>query len=307
MLHNESEFFEQIILRTSDYLGIKAEIVEKDYYVTMFLKELVQISPNIIFKGGTSLSKCYHLINRFSEDIDLNIETETKPSEGKRKQLKRDIVSVIEKFGFSLTNSENVKSRRDYNRYIIDYPSILGASYLKEKLIVETAIYQRAYPITRMEAGSFIYDYLSKNGFHDFVERYALFPFELNVQTAERTMIDKVFALADYYLAGTITEHSRHIYDIYKLYSVVTIDDSLKDLVVQVADERRPHSRCLSVQEGVNLKDIIFEIIQKQVYRIDYESVTASLLFEPISYDTAIETLMKIAESDLLDVLSDES
>lgn len=164
MLHNEPEIFEQLILRTSDYLGIKAEIIEKDYYVTMFLKELVQTSPDIIFKGGTSLSKCYHMINRFSEDIDLNIETETKPSESKLKQLKRDIVAVIEKFGFSLTNSENVKSHRDYNRYIIDYPSILGASYLKEELIVETAIYQRAYPTTRMKAGSFIYDYLCIQG-----------------------------------------------------------------------------------------------------------------------------------------------
>ena len=306
MLHNEPELFEQLILRTSDYLGIKAEIIEKDYYVTMFLKELVQISPNIIFKGGTSLSKCYHMINRFSEDIDLNIETETKPSEGKRKQLKRDIVSVIEKFGFSLNNPENVKSRRDYNRYIIDYPSILGASYLKEKLIVETAIYQRAYPITRMKAGSFIYDYLSKNGFYDFIERYALFPFELNVQTVERTMVDKLFALADYYLAGMITEHSRHIYDIYKLYSVVTIDDILKDLVIQVANERRPHNRCLSVQEGVNFKNTLLEIITKQVYRADYENITESLLFEPISYDTAIEVLMKISESDLFDDLSVE-
>lgn len=84
----------------------------------------------------------YHLVDCFSEDIDLNIETETKPLKGKRKQLKRDVVRVIEKFGLSLTNSENVKSYRGYNRYTIDYPSILGVSYLKEKLIVETAIYQ---------------------------------------------------------------------------------------------------------------------------------------------------------------------
>lgn len=76
MLHNEPELLEQLLLRTSDDLGIKPEIIEKDYYVTIFLKELVRISPDIIFKGGTSLSKCYHLIHRFSEDIDLNIETE---------------------------------------------------------------------------------------------------------------------------------------------------------------------------------------------------------------------------------------
>ena len=134
MLHNDKELFEQLILRTSEALGIKAEIVEKDYYVTLFLKELVSVSPSIIFKGGTSLSKCYHLIDRFSEDIDLNIETETKPSESRRKQLKSNIVEVIEKLNFTLTNPENVKSRRDYNRYIIDYSSVLGASYLDIRL-----------------------------------------------------------------------------------------------------------------------------------------------------------------------------
>ncbi|MDD6826283.1 MAG: nucleotidyl transferase AbiEii/AbiGii toxin family protein [Oscillospiraceae bacterium] len=106
MLHNDRELFEQLILRTSEALGIKAEIIEKDYYVTLFLKELVSVSPDIIFKGGTSLSKCYHLIDRFSEDIDLNIETETKPSESRRKQLKSSIVEVIDKLNFTLTNSE---------------------------------------------------------------------------------------------------------------------------------------------------------------------------------------------------------
>lgn len=88
MLHNDTETFEQLILRTSEYTGIKPEIVEKDYYVTLFLQELVKKIPDIVFKGGTSLSKCYRLIERFSEDIDLNILADTKPSESKRKQLK---------------------------------------------------------------------------------------------------------------------------------------------------------------------------------------------------------------------------
>ena len=59
------QIFEETILKTSEYLGVKVEIVEKDYYVTLFLKELVTAMPDIIFKGGTSLSKCYHVIKRF--------------------------------------------------------------------------------------------------------------------------------------------------------------------------------------------------------------------------------------------------
>lgn len=301
MLHNDRELFEQLILRTSESLGIKAEIIEKDYYVTLFLKELVSVSPDIIFKGGTSLSKCYHLIDRFSEDIDLNIETETKPSESRRKHLKSSIVSVIDKLGFTLTNPENVKSRRDYNRYIIDYPSVLGASYLKEMLIVETAVYQRAYPTVRKTAGSLIYDFLSANGFDDFIEQYSLEPFELNVQSAERTMIDKLYALADYYLAGTTAEHSRHIYDIYKLLSVIEINDELKNLAASVADERRPHSRSLSVQDGTDIKAVLREIVEKNIYESDYKTITESLLFEPVSYETAIKALNTVLESGLFD------
>lgn len=301
MLHNDRELFEQLILRTSESLGIKAEIIEKDYYVTLFLKELVSVSPDIIFKGGTSLSKCYHLIDRFSEDIDLNIETETKPSESRRKHLKSSIVSVIDKLGFTLTNPENVKSRRDYNRYIIDYPSVLGASYLKEMLIVETAVYQRAYPTVRKTAGSLIYDYLSANGFDDFIKQYSLEPFELNVQSAERTMIDKLYALADYYLAGTTAEHSRHIYDIYKLLSVIEINDELKNLAASVADERRPHSRSLSVQDGTDIKAVLREIVEKNIYESDYKIITESLLFEPVPYETAIKALNTVLESGLFD------
>ena len=60
MLHNKKDTFEQLVLRTSEYLGVKAEIVEKDYFVTLFLKRIAAVMPDIVFKGGTSLSKCYH-------------------------------------------------------------------------------------------------------------------------------------------------------------------------------------------------------------------------------------------------------
>lgn len=163
MLHNDTPLFEQVILRVSEDSGIEASIVEKDYYVTLFLQRIVEKQPNIIFKGGTSLSKCYRLINRFSEDIDLNIDTDTRPTEGQRKGLKESIVSIIEEFGFTLTNLDNVRSRRDYNRNIIDYPTIFSTSYLKEHLIVETAVYIKAYPFKRILASSLIYDYLKRN------------------------------------------------------------------------------------------------------------------------------------------------
>lgn len=86
-LHNDKEAFYDIILATSNALGIEMAIVEKDYYVSLLLKEINKNYPDIIFKGGTSLSKCYKIINRFSEDIDIGINAD-KATEGMRKNLK---------------------------------------------------------------------------------------------------------------------------------------------------------------------------------------------------------------------------
>lgn len=299
MLHNDKELFEQIVLKTADDMGIEVGIVEKDYFVTMFLRHIVQRQPDIIFKGGTSLSKCYGLIQRFSEDIDLNIEGDAKPTEGQRRRLKENIVAAIDECSFVLTNPEEIRSRRDFNKYVVDYPTVFDASYLKRHLIVETAVYLRAYPSKRMKAGSYVYDYLLKNHLDELIAEHNITPFELNVQAAERTFVDKVFALGDYYLSGAIQEHSRHIYDLYKLLGVVELDDSMRDLAMVVAEERKPHKTCLSVQDGVSMQQLLKEIIQQDVYKADYEGKTSSLLFETVPYTEAITALKTIADSGI--------
>ena len=301
MLHYNPDLFRQVILRTAQHTGIKPAIIEKDYYVTAFLKEIVKVQPNIIFKGGTSLSKCYKLIDRFSEDIDLNIDTEKGPTEGQRKQLKESIVSVINNFGFVLTNADQVRSRRSYNKYIVDYPTVFTGEYLKENLIVETSVYIRAFPSNRMTASSFIYEFLLESGFQDLIDQYELAPFELNVQTAERTLIDKVYALGDYYLDGKITEHSRHIYDLYKLLEVVKLTDDLKALISIVAEERKTHAACLSAQDGVNIQELLSRIVSEKAYKADYENITMALLFEKVDYATAIAGVKKIIDSKIFE------
>lgn len=61
-LHNDKEEFYNIITNASLYFYTNPAIIEKDYYVTLFLSELCKIEPNILFKDGTSLSKCYKVI-----------------------------------------------------------------------------------------------------------------------------------------------------------------------------------------------------------------------------------------------------
>lgn len=299
MLHHNRETFEQVILRVAEDKKIAPEIIEKDYYVTLFLKRINELQPNLIFKGGTSLSKCYKLINRFSEDIDLNIETETKPTEGQRKNLKENIVSVIDEFGFTLSNPDKIHSRRDYNKYIIDYPTVFSADYLKEYLVVETAVYIKAYPCKEMPATNIIYDYLKENGYNNLIEEYNLEPFNVNVQAAERTLIDKLYALGDYYLSDSVQEHSRHIYDIYKLLDIVELNDNLRNLAKAVFTERKGHVQCHSAKDDIDMNKLLQEIIDNEAYKKDYQDITEKIVFDNIGYSTAIKAVQTVVDSKL--------
>jgi len=72
-LHHNIQLFQDAVRVTAQQMNIPPEFVEKDYWVTYVLFAIFnsKIGNETVFKGGTSLSKCYKLIERFSEDIDL--------------------------------------------------------------------------------------------------------------------------------------------------------------------------------------------------------------------------------------------
>ena len=72
-LHFDDTAFRELVELSADHFGFEHSHVEKDYWVCKILKELTfsEFQPNIFFKGGTSLSKAYGIIDRFSEDLDL--------------------------------------------------------------------------------------------------------------------------------------------------------------------------------------------------------------------------------------------
>lgn len=74
-LHENREEFENAVNLASKHFHILPVIVEKDYYVTMILRKLSEDQGFVVFKGGTSLSKCHKVIKRFSEDIDITIDS----------------------------------------------------------------------------------------------------------------------------------------------------------------------------------------------------------------------------------------
>ena len=72
-LHENRELFQDAILAASQRFKLKEIYIEKDYWVTVALYEIFHsyMADQSVFKGGTSLSKCYKIIDRFSEDIDI--------------------------------------------------------------------------------------------------------------------------------------------------------------------------------------------------------------------------------------------
>jgi predicted nucleotidyltransferase component of viral defense system len=296
-LHEHKKDFKNIIDTVVMQEDLAPAIIEKDYFVSLFLEQLVKTNPDIIFKGGTSLSKCYGVIKRFSEDIDLNVMTGTaRISEGTRKRLAYLIKDTLTTLGMELRNPEKIASGKDYNRYEIAYDSLYPDEHLKSFLLVETATCIKSYPTHTLPVASIIGQYLQKTGRTDLVSRFALEPFVMQVQSLERTFLDKIFALADYHLADDIPGHSRHLYDLFKLQPQLKLDADLKRLYQEVLLARRPHKRCYSAQKNIDLIGLLQEIYDQAVYKIDYQKKTQYLLYETCEYETAVSVLPRIIE-----------
>jgi len=119
------------------------QMVEKDTIQSMFLLGLSRSEIQFVFKGGTSLSKAYDLIDRFSEDIDLSMNR--KPTESEKKKTKTLIMNIAENLGCMLVNPEDIQSRHSYNKYVFEYESLF--SDIPLEMIIETSFYQAVYPV----------------------------------------------------------------------------------------------------------------------------------------------------------------
>ena len=300
-LHHDREAFEELIVGAANELAIPTNVIEKDYYVTITLKALSKKLKDMVFKGGTSLTKCYQLLDRFSEDIDISYTAESgTPGDARKRQLKKAVVVTMEELGFPITNLDMTRSRRHYNCYRATYPSMYEQSnILKPELVVETYVALLPFPTTKRMVDNYIYRFLNKINRLDLAENYDLMPFEITTHTIERTLADKVFALCDYYMQGEIERHSRHLYDIYKIVNAVGITEELAKLVPELRAVRSQLSVCPSAKEGVCVTDILNEMIESQAYRKDYEEITLGLLFVPETYDTVIQSIKQLADSGI--------
>ena len=300
ILHKDKENFDIAIRAASRHFNVSPAIIEKDYYVTLVLRELAKQVPDLLFKGGTSLSKCHKIIDRFSEDIDITLDSEHQ-SQGKRRELKYTIVKICDALGLNLLNESETGSRRDYNCYRIDYSARHSLSGLNPQLLVETVFIVRTFPDEVKKASSMIYDYLEAIHNIDAIARYELEPFDIRTQTLERTLVDKVFAVCDYMLDNKTERQSRHIYDISRLLTLVTLDDKLKALIEEVREDRRLGTKCYSAQDGVSVPELLRQIIDTAFFKKDYEDCTEKLLSKIVTYNEAIKALEIIIESGVFE------
>ena len=294
-LHENKELFTKIISDINSQTGISQDIIEKDYYVTMILSLLAHKNNDIVFKGGTSLSKCFHLINRFSEDIDITFSKHIGAS--RRKKLKYETIKFISvELGMPIENWDSTESDRDYNCYLLNYePAVEYQTVgITTGVKLETALISYAFPTEPCNISSIIYDELHDK-VPDIIAKHNLLPFPIQTQSASRTFIDKIFALCDYYLKNETNRFSRHLYDIHMIYPTITFDAGFKKLLEEVRIHRSSLSVCPSAKDGIDIKAIIDEFIRKDFFRRDYEVVTENLITDNVTYRQCVQTLKEAA------------
>jgi len=206
-------------------------------------------------------------------------------------------MQIAEGLGLTLTNPETIKSRYDYNKYVFQYTSLFTSVPLE--IIVETNFYQPVYPVDKQVVSSFIGKFCTEKNLQ------LPIPFDaievlMDVQTIERTFIDKVFAVCDYKIQNMLDRDSRHLYDICKLLEQVELNQELDELIDIVRDDRMQSKNNPSAQLQYDIPSMLGEIIENRFYESDYKNVTQKLLYEDISYDDAIEDgIAMVAKSDV--------
>jgi len=287
--------WKEIIETVARELGRTEIMVEKDTIQSMFLCELAKEELPFVFKGGTSLSKAYNLIDRFSEDIDLSMNR--KPTESERKKSKEIIIFIAETLGMTLTNPDKIRSRHDYNMYVFTYASLF--SKIPMEIIIETSYYQAVYPVEKHIVSSFVGRFCEERGIKLPISFDAANVF-MNVQSVKRTFIDKIFAVCDYRIQDMQDRDSRHLYDICKLLGQVELNDDLSELVDKVREDRMDSKNNPSAQLEYKIPDMLREIIDSRFYESDYRNITKKLLYEDIDYDYVVENgIAIVAESDV--------
>ena len=215
--------------------GLPPSSIEKDWWVTQVLKALhtLPYAEYIAFKGGTSLSKCWNLIARFSEDVDIALSSEFLGFGGElsktqisdrlrraacsfvREKMQYDVQKALMNLGiradaFSVDVVITPVTTTDPEVITITYHSLYEVSpYIKNTVKIEISGRSMMEPIEKKAINAAVDTLFSKA---PFAEK----PFEVNAVIPERTFLEKVFLLHEEFRKNEVRVErmSRHIYDL---------------------------------------------------------------------------------------------
>lgn len=303
--------------------GLNAKSIEKDWWVTLALKALFSGSyaPHLVFKGGTSLSKCWHLIDRFSEDIDLAIEREflgfpgdlTKKEIGKklrkasctlirgelREEIERFILdSGIDRKLFSLDVNITEESNVDPETLFLHYESVLDNSdYIFNTVKIEIGSRSLIEPCEGVSIKSIIGELLPASDFADS-------NFMIQAVLPKRTLLEKAFLLHELFQSPTaikdVKRMSRHLYDLEKLMDSDHCKDILHDvdLYNEIIKHREKFTSMAGVDYATHQPHLISFIPPESVlkdWERDYLLMQESMIYgDSLSFKKLIERIKEL-------------
>lgn len=224
-LHENKTLFRQAVQFTADQMNVPAVYVEKDYWVTyaLFIIFSNEIGRDIVFKGGTALSKCYNMIERFSEDIDLVILRGEEETDGQLKSKLKSVSSIVATVlpevsmeGITHKMGMNRKTAHSYNKeFEADYGQV------RDVIILESTWLGYHEPYTTKSIISFVGQMMMDNNQTEIANENVLRPFDVLALEPIRTICEKIMSLVRFSYSGSPIEDLknkiRHTYDLHQL------------------------------------------------------------------------------------------
>ncbi len=245
-LHRDKYSFLNIIGLIHGVTGIREDILEKDYYVTLLLKELSEKQETLpaYFKGGTALYKAQKSIRRFSEDIDLTICIDNCSGSQAKKRLETATKKYLSLPRTSRKELED--DRKGSITAVYDYTPAVTVDtddplqrfgYVK----VEGISFTVSEPFSTLEIEPIIYTYATEEQSSILREQFGVMPFPIKTIRLERIFVDKIFAAEFYYERDMYFDVAKHIYDVSVMLNLQPIQDMLgnTDLFLEMSEYKR--------------------------------------------------------------------
>lgn len=226
-LHENKTLFRQAVQFTADQMKIPAIYVEKDYWVTYALFTIFnnEIGKDTVFKGGTALSKCYNMIERFSEDIDLVVlrregegETDSK-LKSKLKEVSTVVETVLPEVNIEGITHKMGMNRKTAHAYNKEFKGDYGQ--VRDVIILESTWLGYYEPYTTKSIVSFVGKMMLDNKQSDIAKENELLPFDLLALEPIRTICEKIMSLVRFSYGENpiddLKKKIRHTYDLHQL------------------------------------------------------------------------------------------